>query len=152
MSTKTINKITLLLFALCISTLAQNSTSLVRFVWSWNEDTLGIIDVPKGYQVKNNQYGEGLITNISYKDGSSITLHFGGVIKLPFCQLPECIVIDSIKTSVYTMRSGFSNKNKLMWREINYSSWFNILYANVKKSNKKTFDEVLKSFVIKKSI
>jgi hypothetical protein len=152
MSTKSITKIAILLLGLCILSSAQNSTKLIRFVWSWNGDTLGIIDIPKGSQIKNTEYGEGLITKISYKDGSSITLHFGGVVKLPFCQLPECIVADSTKTSDYISRSGYSKDKILMWCEINYSSPFNIYYSDVRKSKKVLFDQALSSFVIKKSL
>jgi hypothetical protein len=41
------------------------------------------IDVPPGFRVQNWWYGEGLLTGLHYPDGTSIALHFGGLMHLP---------------------------------------------------------------------
>ena len=133
-------------------TFAQKSAPTVEYFWAWHADTLGTIEIPKGYRVTNTEYGEGLITHISYKDGSSINLHFGGVVKLPFCQLPGCVLIDSTRNAKYLSRSGYTKKGYLLWREDNYAVLFNTWYIDVKKSNRIIFDKSLSSFIIKKKL
>ena len=90
-------------------------------------------------------YGEGIITTLSYPDSSSITLHLGFSVKLPFIEEPA--ILDSVESEDYIERSGIiKGKN---WKERNYKKIpLNILYQDVGDKEKEIFELSLKKLRI----
>ena len=98
------------------------------------------LPVKKEFIEKHWFYGEGVITTLSYPDSSSITLHLGFSIKLPFKEEPE--IIDSVECVDYVERSGKTNGKN--WKERNYKHIpFNIIYDNVGDREKELFERSL---------
>lgn len=108
--------IALLLLALCPSAALAEAgpigaplaiDSLVTFRWIGDRDEGAAIssasawlesfeiDVPPGFEVKHWWYGEGLLTELRYADGTLIGLHWGGNMNLPDGSRPGAVELPS---------------------------------------------------------
>jgi hypothetical protein len=81
---------------------------------------LGVLDVPIGFSADTWNYKEGIVTTLSYKDGSSIVLQRGLMYRIPMFQDPEDVVDSSIEGNERTMRKGHYKRGNKRWGEINY--------------------------------
>ena len=141
------------IFALLIVTFSLISfilpkDDLVKYIWKLGNITRGTINVPVNYKESNLFYGEGIITTLTYQDSSTIVLHFGSNMTIPFCDGSEFIATDSSYVNHIKIRSGYNIKNKSVWRECNYPL-YNIMYYSVPSENKELFNLVLNSFTDK---
>ncbi len=137
------------LFLIVISIYPQNAKSneLTKFTWLCGKDTLGVINIPPNFKINNWQYGEGLVTTLTYKDSSRIILHFGGTIHLPLLDTPFYKVINIKRHKDKTIRKGIVDDSNLFWCEYNFKDLVNIAYAEVPNSKIKLFNSALSSFI-----
>jgi len=137
----------ILLFVIFIDSFAQTSdSSLVQFNWKGISNYQAKLLVPKNYIEKDDYYGEGIFTTLSYKDSSCIFLHFGGNMQIPIMD-DNIDVEDSIKNKKGITRKGRLSNCQLFWREDNLEeSLMNIGYYNVPKDKIKQFEKALDSF------
>jgi hypothetical protein len=142
---------TLLIFSSSLA-LGQvdRKNELVAFKWQHQRQALGNIQVPPGYKEETKVYAEGVLTVLTYADGSYIVLHTGGMIKLPFFTEPEHQARQEQILPDRIIRSGKMRNLELFWREENSQGVWpptNIGFTNVTKERLKLFEKSLRSFV-----
>lgn len=143
-----------LLSALCIAFFQfpgcqPNDESHTTYCWKWKSgDTIATIQVPVGFHLLSEwEYGEGKVTTLRWADSSTVVLHFGGLMHLPFLGPPRYILTDST-----TDRDGYTLKGRvvgtdLWWREVQlHEGWYNIAYYDVPPDRVKLFDTMFESF------
>jgi hypothetical protein len=133
---------------------AQTKPELVPYKWVTEE--IGryycIINVPPGFAVMQWRYMEGIVTTLSYKNGSSFRLHCGGMMAIPFHQFREDVVTYSTENSLRVYRRGYNRRTHLRWGEINYKgqyAFYNFSYSDVPRPKAALFDKCLQDFKIK---
>ena len=125
----------------------------ITYTWAVAGDTIARIEVPKGFKENNWEYGEGIVTNLTYADSSYIVLHFGFNMSLPFLKSPEHLIYNEEKKSDRTIRYGRIQHTKLCWREENlYPIPINIAFSRVPANKLKTFERSLASIIIIKKV
>jgi hypothetical protein len=127
----------------------EGNGEILTFTWAVAGDTIARIEVPKGFKESNWEYGEGIVTNLTYADSSYIVLHYGLDISLPLLKSPEHLIYNEVKKSNRTIRYGRVQHTKLRWREESlYPVPINIAFSRVPANRLKTFERSLASIVI----
>ena len=130
------------------------------FAVRWNDWVLRL-QVPSGFRIESKNYKEGILTTLSYSDGSRLLLDPGGM--YPISMLfhdPAYESASSVNLGPKVTRSGRITGTRLYWREDSYrmkdtigrdlspmgrSSDFG--YDKVSPARRAAFDEVLDSLV-----
>lgn len=152
----------LLTLALLIPECCPNNTldliqddSLVTFYWIGDKDEgaeissemIGSIDyfkieVPSGFTVHHNWYGEGLLTSLNYKDGTGLALHIGGVMSFSVVEGEASKEYPS-PTGYGTVRFGEENgKNWGAYLRV-YGDMVNVLYTDAPPERNEEFAKAL---------
>jgi|GEM_PF-5636925 len=140
-----------------------SKSELVSYSWKYKDFALfGTIQVPKDFTESTHNYREGIITRLTYSDGSLIILHRGGMMKIPFFDGTDYIVSEKCekwsnvergnKIIHQVFRRGVAKDKDLFWREENtYFSGFpvslNIAYEKVPKEQVELFNQALDSYI-----
>lgn len=91
------------------------------FVWRYDTLTLGSLEVPTGYTAETENYLEGIVTRLSYPDGSSLVLQKGGLYRIPMFQDPEHVLDSSKPEEARTVRRGHYRGRSRCWGEIDFA-------------------------------
>ncbi|MDT5123988.1 MAG: hypothetical protein QOC96_3470 [Acidobacteriota bacterium] len=128
---------------------------LVSFIWQYNGRVLGRIKIPAGYKEEGTEnYVEGIVTRIHYRDDSTIILQSGGMYSSPMLQAPEYLLDKTEVISDRKIRRGKIKNEGLFWREDKlkmgerFFPYFppNIAFDKVPKDHVELFEKSLDSF------
>ena len=108
---------------------------------------MGILDVPSHFKESQHQYGEGVVTMLSYHDSSLIELQFGGDIRLPLLSGPEYILDSTAVQKGRHIRFGHMENSKRAWQEDAMVHMMNITFFNVRRNMIGLYEKALSSFV-----
>jgi hypothetical protein len=92
-----------------------------KFVWRYGGHELGTLDVPRGFTADTENYREGIVTRLRYRDGSCFVLQRGFMYRIPLFQDPEHILDSSEKMSSKTVRRGHYSDKSEVWGEVDYA-------------------------------
>jgi len=110
------------------------------------------IHVPEGFKEDHWFYGEGVVTTLSYSDGSYIVLHFGLTMSLPLLKPPTHELEEEKKLEDSKIRHGKIQGTDLYWREVHFNSKaINIAFSEVPKEHIDLFNQALDSFQYKRT-
>lgn len=102
------------------------------------------IEVPSGFTVDHNFYGEGLLTSLFYSDGTWLSLHHGGNMEFSVVE-GEAIEERSSPTGYGTVRFGIEN-GKRWGAYLNvYGPMINVLYTDAPEDRNSEFAKALSS-------
>jgi hypothetical protein len=136
--------------ALCLAQDKGKKAELVAVAVLKNgRQRIATIRVPAGYKEETRSYVEGVLTTLTYPDGSYIVLHIGGMMKLPLFSEPTHRVSEEQVMANRIVRSGTVQNTNLFWREENSQAVFppiNIGFTNVPKGRLKLFEKSLQTF------
>jgi hypothetical protein len=134
----------LIFFFFCLSSSVVGQTTEHEFRYRNNSFKF---DLPNDFRTSHFHYTEGDY-NIFYRldtiakiDTTSLTLHFGSMVKLP--HLSDSTYIVEEKSRI--QRSGKQIDGRF-WRELNLSRDINIYYKNASKEEKMLFDSIIWKF------
>src|SRR5690348_12139279 len=128
----------------------------VAFQWQ-----AGSLRVPTGFSSETSNYKEGIITTLSYRDGSRIILQYGGMIRIPLLQEGHFVEKTTDTTNRVT-RKGRNSHADTCWREDGFkrktgrnATWLdlfppNIAYDHVPDLRRREFDSALDSFIVRR--
>lgn len=134
---------------------------LVNYNWKYGETILlDNVKVPTNYKEETNNYREGIISYLKYKDGSYIVFHRGGMMQLPFFAERKNYLTESKEEfEDRTFQCGKSKNQKLYWCEVNFKRTpetikvgipfpSNFGFDKVKKKTLELYKNSLKSLVL----
>ena len=144
-----------------IALVAVQGAQHPKFVWTYRGKILGSMQAPPGYSSETDNYVEGIVTTLHYRDGSYIIMQAGLMYRVPLFQNPENKLVASVDSAAKMIRVGEYTTSKRFWREDNYKPrkavgtavhFFSIIapnvgYANVPLEKRNEFDKALDSFV-----
>jgi hypothetical protein len=133
-----------------------------KFVWRYGVHSLGALEVPTGFTAETENYREGIVTRLRYKDGSCLVLQRGFMYRIPMFQDREHIQDSSQKMSTKTVRRGHYAGRAEVWAEVDYAARKpvhpgasvlelvspNIGYEHVPHGRRTDFAKALESFVL----
>ncbi len=128
---------------------ALGQDSLVTYTWSSsNGDSVATINLPPGFEVSSNwEYGEGIVTTLSWTDSSEVILQMGGNLHLPLLDSRDLLIQDSTQSRLGTSKRGKHVGRNLYWREDSiYSSWYNVAYDAIPANRVSIFDRAFSTF------
>jgi hypothetical protein len=141
------------IFVFLISPTDNHSVSQeenIQYYWIWT-DTLATITIPSGFKEQKSEYGEGIVTILSYPDSSYIILHFGFTMSLPLLKSPEHLIYGTRSTPERTIRYGRLKHSRFRWREEHFNVLpMNIAFSNVNPKLLKTFEKAFSTFSVLK--
>ena len=127
----------------------QNDEPRATYCWKWETgDTIATIQIPVGFRTLSDwEYGEGKVTTLRWEDSSTVVLHFGGLMHLPFLGPPRYILTDSsTDRGGYTLTGRVVGTN-LRWREVqSHGGWYNLAYYDVPPNRVRSYDYMFESF------
>lgn len=140
----------------------KSQDEFVLYSWKYETSNLfGTMKVPKGFTENTRNYREGIITHLTYSDGSVIILNRGLMMQLPFFDGADYIVSEKCEkwgdaerkdTLIHQVfRRGKAKGKDLYWREENtfmrrLPYKLNIAYEKVPKERVDLFNQALDSY------
>jgi len=114
------------LASLCFVATAQMShpikpVPIETFVWRYGTNEFGSLAVPSDFTADTENYREGIVTRLHYRDGSCIVLQSGFLYRIPMFQDPEHILDSSKKLIAKTVRRGHYDHKTEVWGEDDYA-------------------------------